>query len=286
VFNLLISGNGREWETTGPMSMLTGRFKEHSGDEAAEITLKEPETLHVLEHVPAFLMYEWGVDGPAAEVVRYGFLENIKAARRSIQFNLRCNAHCRRDLVDEFASLLGLGDWERHRTHWAIKDGDPPREMLRRMIQGPYRKHRYEVVLSYAGEDQAYVEEVAKFLKSRGVELFYAPFKEADLWGTDLSEELDIVYRMEGRYCVMFLSKKYAEKAWPTHERRSAMSRAVQQQTRYILPCRFDDTEVPGLPPSAHYVDLKTKSPIQLGKLIMEVLGKNSSSRIGKTDDL
>jgi hypothetical protein len=144
------------------------------------------------------------------------------------------------------------------------------------MTPGLYRKHRYEVVLSYAGEDEKYVKCVAEFLRRKGVELFFAPFREADLWGTDLSEEFDIVYRMEARYCVMFVSKKYAEKAWPTHERRSAMARAVQQRTRYVLPCRFDDTEVPGLPPSIHYIDLNSKTPEQLGELILQVLGQRS----------
>lgn len=278
MFNLLISADATAWESGQSMRIPAERFKEYSGDEAAEISLKQPETLKMLEEVPALLMYEWGVSGMSADIVRYGFLKNIRVVQRSVAFGLRCDAHCQRDLVDQFAKYLGLGDWERQRTHWAIKDGDIPRDMLRQMSQGPYRVHRYEVVLSYAGEDQAYVDEVAKFLKEHSVELFYAPFKEADLWGTDLSEELDIIYRMEGRYCVMFLSKKYAEKAWPTHERRSAMSRAVQQRTRYILPCRFDDTEVPGLPPSVHYVDLKTKTPAQLGELILEVLRSSAAS--------
>ncbi len=205
-------------------------------------------------------------------MVRFGYLENIRTTGRFVQFNFREESHCDRDLIDEFASLLSLDDWERGRTHWAVKDGDIPCDLLQQMIRGPYRKFRFEIVLSYAGEDHAYVEKVAKFLRERGIELFFAPFKEADLWGTDLSEELDVIYRMEGRYCVMFLSKHYAKKAWPTHERRSALSRAVQQQGRYILPCRFDDTEVPGLRPSVSYVDLNTKTPEQLGELIIEVL--------------
>lgn len=276
MFNLLISGNGTDWESAQSMSMLVERFKEHSGDEAAGITRSEPDTLKTLEEVPALLMYEWGVEGASADVVRYGNLENIRVAGRMIRFGFRCESHGNRGLVDEYTDHLGLSDWEHHRTHWAIKDGDIPRDMLRRMTGGAYRKHRYEVVVSYAGEDQEYVHEVATFLKDHDVELFYAPFKEADLWGTDLTEELDIIYRMEGRYCVMFLSEAYAHKAWPTRERRSAMARAVEQRGRYILPCRFDDTEVPGLSPGVHYVDLKSKTPTQLGKLILEVLGRSS----------
>ena len=75
------------------------------------------------------------------------------------------------------------------------------------MIDGAHRKFRYEVVLTYAGEDHEYVTKVAKYLRDRDIQLFFAPFKEADLWGKDLTEELDLIYRMEGRYCVMFLSE-------------------------------------------------------------------------------
>ena len=272
MFNLLVSGNASAWDTTQPWSMRIERFKEYSGSKADEISARQPLTLKALEGVPTLLMYEWGVDGPSADVVRFGYMENIRTTGQLIQFTFREESHCDRDLIDEFASLLSLSDWERSRTHWAVKDGDIPRDVMQQMIQGPHRKFRFEVVLSYAGEDLAYVERVATFLRERGIELFFAPFNEADLWGNDLSEELDIVYRREGRYCVMFLSKDYARKAWPTHERRSALSRAVQDQGRYLLPCRFDDTEVPGLRPSVSYVDLNTKTPEQLGDLIIEVL--------------
>jgi len=46
----------------------------------------------------------------------------------------------------------------------------------------------------------------------------------------------------------MFVSAAYAEKVWPTHERRSVQARALSEKSEYILPVRFDDTEIPGLP--------------------------------------
>lgn len=135
----------------------------------------------------------------------------------------------------------------------------------------------YEVVLSFAGEDREYVEEVAKILKERGIKLFYDKYEEATLWGKDLVEHLDQVYRGSARYCVMFISKHYATKLWAIHERRSAFAKALQERQEYILPARFDDTEIPGIRPTIGYVDLRTKTPSELVDLILEKLGHNFS---------
>ncbi len=132
----------------------------------------------------------------------------------------------------------------------------------------------YEVALSCAGEDRSYVHAVAKFLESNGVKVFYDEFEEAKLWGKDLYEYLDKVFRTASRYCVMFISEHYARKVWPTHERRSAFARALQEKDEeYVLPARFDDTEIPGLPPTVGYIDLRKKTAEELGELILKKLG-------------
>lgn len=41
----------------------------------------------------------------------------------------------------------------------------------------------YEIALSFAGEDRAYVEEVAAYLKKNDVRCFYDGYEEATLWG-------------------------------------------------------------------------------------------------------
>jgi hypothetical protein len=134
-------------------------------------------------------------------------------------------------------------------------------------------KFMYEVVLSFAGEDRDYVEKVASFLKVHNVDVFYDRYEEVTLWGKDLAEYLDKVYRGSARYCVMFISAHYAEKIWTNHERKSALARAVEEKEEYILPARFDQTELPGLRPTMGYIDLKSKSPEDLGYLIMQKLG-------------
>jgi hypothetical protein len=53
----------------------------------------------------------------------------------------------------------------------------------------------YDFCLSFAGEQRAYVEEVASELKSRGIRVFFDDYEKAELWGKDLYAHLDEVYR-------------------------------------------------------------------------------------------
>ncbi len=133
----------------------------------------------------------------------------------------------------------------------------------------------YEIVLSFAGEEREYVERVAAYLRERDVRCFYDKYEDVTLWGKDLAEHLHKVYS-SARFCVMFVSKSYAEKVWPTHERRSALARAVEEKGEYILPARFDGTEIPGLRHTLGYVDLRNKSPEELGAMITQKLGRRS----------
>lgn len=137
----------------------------------------------------------------------------------------------------------------------------------------PTNEFRYEIVLSFAGEDREYVERVANYLKSHHIEIFYDRYEEETLWGKELTEHLDKVYRSSARYCVMFISEHYAKKIWTNHERKSALARAIEEKEEYILPARFDKTELPGLRHTVGYVDLSSKSPEELGSLIIKKLG-------------
>lgn len=132
----------------------------------------------------------------------------------------------------------------------------------------------FEVVLSFAGEERPYVESVARYLKEHGVTVFYDADEEVHLWGKDLVEELGKVYAGTARYCVMFISQHYVEKNWPRLERRNALAKAMKEKAEYVLPARFDDSEVPGLVNSVATVNLKNKTPGQLGALILKKLGR------------
>lgn len=131
---------------------------------------------------------------------------------------------------------------------------------------------KYHVALSFAGEDRSYVEQVANNLRRSGVEVFYDKYEQVDLWGKDLYEHLSDVYKNKALYTVMFVSEHYAQKLWARHERRAAQTRAFSESSEYILPVRFDDTEVPGLNDTVGYLDLRTIEPIELSAAIEEKL--------------
>jgi hypothetical protein len=137
-------------------------------------------------------------------------------------------------------------------------------------------QRQYDICLSFAGEQRSYVQKVAQILRDRGKKVFYDEYETVQLWGRDLVEYLDWVYRESADYCVLFASKEYAAKNWTTHERRSAQARALEQREVYLLPARFDDTEIPGLVPTTAYIDLKDMPPDQLGELIIQKLEQDS----------
>jgi hypothetical protein len=137
------------------------------------------------------------------------------------------------------------------------------------------RNLEYDVALSFAGEDRPYVNMVAEQLVSRGISLFYDKYEEANLWGKDLYEHFIEVYRNNARYTVVFISNAYHTKMWANHERRAAQSRALEEAREYILPARFDDIEIPGILPTAGFIDLRTHSPAEVAVLICEKLGRS-----------
>lgn len=136
----------------------------------------------------------------------------------------------------------------------------------------------HDIALSFAGEDRAYVEMVAEQLKARGISVFYDRYEEADLWGKDLYVHLADVYRNKARYTLMFVSLHYKQKVWSNHERRAAQSRALEESGEYILPARFDDTEIPGLLPTTGFIDLRSHSPMQVALLVCEKIGQPATS--------
>jgi hypothetical protein len=71
----------------------------------------------------------------------------------------------------------------------------------------------------------------------------------------------------------MFLSKHYKEKLWTNHERESAQARAFTENREYVLPARFDNTQIPGMLPTTGYIDLSEYSPEQFAELVKQKVG-------------
>jgi TIR domain len=281
MFNLIIYGNGEMWAEPQPWSIDASRFLEYSCEDAVEL-FKNRKNLEALVQLPTIVTGEWG--GSASQVVRVGLVRNVRSTGREIRFSFEEQSHTTDDLLDECQKELQLQDWERSRSHWAVKNGDLPQRFISQLVRGTYKEFPYEIVISYASENIEYVNEVAERLKEAGIRLFYAPFEEPELWGKSLSRRLDAIYRNLGRHCLMFVSKDYARKVWPTFESKVAMERAMheasQERDDYMLACRFDQTEIPGMAADVVYQDLRIKTPEQIADLVVSKLrSKRHSAR-------
>jgi len=137
----------------------------------------------------------------------------------------------------------------------------------------------YDIAVSYASEDREIVNTYCSTLSPRAKDLriFYDQYDQVGLWGTDLYDKLDEIYRTKALCCVIFISKHYARKVWTNHERKAAQARALQDNREYILPVRLDDTEIPGISPTLGYIDLR-KIPIsKLAYMTIEKVRKLKS---------
>lgn len=95
----------------------------------------------------------------------------------------------------------------------------------------------------------------------------------ADVWGKDLNEHLQRIFRDEARYCVLFFPEDYVDKKWPRNEGQAALERELEENREYVLPVRFDDTPLPGLPETIAYVEAPEDPGMLARKIAAKVKG-------------
>jgi len=123
---------------------------------------------------------------------------------------------------------------------------------------GVRNSYKYDVALSFAGEDRDYADEIASKLRGKGVRVFYDSYEQADLWGKDLFVHLHDVYSRKSLFCMILVSEAYLSKMWTVHERRAAQERALNERdNEYILPVRIDESELPGLSCTIGYINIR-----------------------------
>lgn len=143
------------------------------------------------------------------------------------------------------------------------------------------KEYTFDLCFTFAEEQRDYVEAVYEELNVLGIETFYDKQYEVELWGENLVEALGDIYRTKARYCIMFVSKAYAEKVWTKYEKRVALERAIHEHDGYIWPVRFDDTVIPGLLDSILYMEASQKTPQEIAKIIAKKLAYSTRGSDG-----
>ncbi|WP_346136145.1 toll/interleukin-1 receptor domain-containing protein [Lentzea roselyniae] len=132
--------------------------------------------------------------------------------------------------------------------------------------------YEFDVAPSFAGEDRAKVLPIVRRLEELGVRVFYDEDHTAKLWGSNLVDQLPEIYGKRARYVLMFASKHYVAKKWTNVERQAAQARALEEAGEYLLPIRLDETEVPGLPSTVAYLDLRRHSVEEIAQTFVQKL--------------
>ena len=145
---------------------------------------------------------------------------------------------------------------------------------LLRALTKDINQYRFDVAISFAGENRDFAEAVANSLKKETVKVFYDKFYKSDTWGQDLSVFFRDVFWKDCRHCIMILSDHYVRKKWPILERKNIVERYIQQrdEEEYLLPVRLDgfSGEVPGLPGTVGYIEATSDDPGEVTKLFLE----------------
>lgn len=157
------------------------------------------------------------------------------------------------------------------KTYNSLPDG-----LIKKMIksEGKIIKYEYDIAISFAGEDRKYAEKIAKALSKRDVRIFYDDYERGDLWGKNLYDHLTDIYKNKAKFCLILISKYYAEKIWTNLERKAAQARAFQENEDYILPLQLDDTEIKGILPTVGYIRYQDYETSELITMIKQKLEK------------
>jgi hypothetical protein len=114
---------------------------------------------------------------------------------------------------------------------------------------------KYDLALSFAGEDRVIAREIASRLRAEGATVFFDEFEKYRLWGVNLSDYLTAIYFERARFCMMIISESYVRKMWTGLERQAMQAGALIARIEGILPVRIDSTDAPGLLPTVGYLD-------------------------------
>lgn len=113
--------------------------------------------------------------------------------------------------------------------------------------------YKFDLAISFASDQEARVDCFFRKFEAAGLRVFYAPElqRRGLLLGKDLTQELKRAFQSESRWCVMFASEEYIRKNWAGFERQIIVESFIQRGNRdYVLPIKFDDVQIDGLPDS------------------------------------
>ncbi|MBA4341667.1 MAG: hypothetical protein C0423_05880 [Methylibium sp.] len=145
---------------------------------------------------------------------------------------------------------------------------------------------RFQVALSFAGENRAYIEEVARALQEMLTpsSVFYDNYYIHELARPNLDTYLLGIYRDDSELIAVFLCEKYPTKDWCGLEWRAVRDMIKTRQSADIMPFVFGDfdLQIEGLLSIDGYIRVDSREPIDVAELIVKRIELRVESKESK----
>ena len=284
MYNLLVSGNENDWNGEPFVLAWSRCVSEYTDPEiAARFDALNAEQVRELCSLPCVFAYE----AQCLKDPKFGVLRSVeRRGARDVRIEyaiLPCEGFVTAGDLESMGRLLDIRGFELNRTHWAVKDVDLARELAGKGIALPgwasgsrrsvdIEHHRFEVALSFPGEQRDYVERVAEELEYvLGADAcFYDQFYEAQLARPNLDVLLHEIYGERSGLVVAFVCADYDEKLWCGIEWRRIRERGAIGADREIMYVRLGEGEVVGMTRLDGYVDASLRPPEEVARMIVE----------------
>lgn len=282
MYNLFVSGQDDAWKIPVYEWDISRALREYISPALKErFSVLTAQRIDELKSFPTMFTYEGD-----AEEVRIGYLRTIRERGRSVVVEYEMDesiAPFTFDLLKSHLIRLDIERWEMNRTHWTVKDEDlfgilSAAGLVDVSYVGVNRQHgrveemQFKVALSFAGEQRAYVAEVANELKRRlgPNAVFYDKDFTAQLARPNLDTLLQRIYLKNSELVVVFLGQDYEQKQWCGLEWRAVRTIIKNKNDAAVMLMRFDRADVSGTFEIDGFVDLEEFEPIQTARLIVE----------------
>ncbi len=153
--------------------------------------------------------------------------------------------------------------------------------------------YRFEIALSFAGQDRVKVREVAELLRAAvgDGKVFFDEWFEAEIAGPGSRHYLQEIYGTKTRLVIACLSKEYNERPWTRWEWEaiSALEGMLTKEERFrFLPIRFSEGDVVGIFNTAIAPDVSARPADKIAQLLLDrlVLAGGHSGKTVSTEDL
>lgn len=166
-----------------------------------------------------------------------------------------------------------------HRLETPLEDW---RKRAKRLSQ-PRRRYKYDVALSFAGEQRDVARVIKRTLERKGVVVFYDDEHEHELLGDDVAVALQRVYFRQCRFAVPILSRDFLKSDWAGNwEWRNILARIVQRRSAYVLPYYWEpksQVRVKGLVPTIGYIERTKRTPVEFANIVAKKVLFNGRQR-------